>query len=359
MKVKHLVLVIAAMAFTTTIYAQSEGISTQDEVKALQERVAELEKQKTGDKIKSFAKEHLSLSGYLQTGFEWNEASDPTTSFYIRRARVSLTGNFLQEKLDFRLQVDMAGQPKICDLYIRYKPFNALNAQLGQFKLPFAMENELCGPTSFEFIEYSYLTVYLTRNNSKYDGVPSSTGRGMGAQLYGGFIKRDGYSILNYNIGIYNGSGINTKDNNSSKDAIARLIVKPIKELSLSASYMYSESNNNATKYMSSHRWSVGAWYNSRHWVARSEFAQADFGGNLTNAFYVLGGYHFDKPWSIAARYEFINDELNILDEERITLGGIYKPYHFLRLQLNASYTLNHKMQRNTPGVNLMVSAIF
>lgn len=336
MKLRALLLTIVAVAVGFTAQAQT-----------------------TTEKVKTFANEHLSLSGYLQGGFEWNEATEPTTTFYLKRARVSLTGNFLEEKLDFRLQVDMAGKPKICDLYFRYKPLNELNIQLGQAKLPFALENELIGPTTFEFIEYSYITVYFSRNNGQYDGVSSATGRDIGAQLYGGFIKRDGYSIINYNIGVYNGAGINTQDNNSAKDIIGRLIVKPIKELSLTASYMYSEVNFNDNLFMKAPRWSVGAWYNSRHWVARSEFAQANFGGNLTNAFYAMAGYHFERPWSVVARYEFIDDELSVLDEERITLGGIYKPYKFLRLQLNASYTLNHVVNRNTPGINLLVSAIF
>ncbi|MBO5901199.1 MAG: hypothetical protein J6Q36_02125 [Alistipes sp.] len=356
MKLRALLLIIAAMAVGYAAEAQT-----------------------TAEKVKSFANEHMTLSGYLQAGFEWNEANDPTTTFYLKRARVSLTGNFLQEKMDFRLQVDMAGSPKICDLYFRYKPLNELNIQLGQNKLPFAMENELCGPTTFEFIEYSYLTMYLTRNANKYDGI-AATGRDIGAQLYGGFIQREGYNIINYNVGVFNGAGINVKDNNSSKDFVGRIIVKPIKDLSISASYMYAKTttvkeedyiaiNEQSllpelkTRKIANHfeapRWSVGAWYNSRHWVARSEFAQANFGGNLTNTLYALAGYHFEKPWSVAARYEFIRDEANILNEERITLGGVYKPYKFLRLQLNASYTLNHASDRNTPGVNLLVSAIF
>ena len=318
--------------------------------------------QTTSEKVKSFANEHMSLSGYLQAGFEFNEANDPTTSFYLKRARLSLTGNFLEDKMDFRLQVDMAGSPKICDLYYRYKPLNELNVQLGQFKLPFAMENELCGPTTFEFIEYSYLTMFLTRNAKDYDGIAGATGRDIGAQLYGGFIEREGYNIINYNVGIYNGAGINVKDNNSSKDFVGRVIVKPIKDLSLSASYMYAETNFNNVTYMKSPRWSVGAWYNSRHWVARSEFAQANFGGNLTNTLYVLAGYHFEKPWSVAGRYEFIRDEANTLNQERITIAGIYKPYKFLRLQLDGSYVMNHRPDATKPGalgVNLLVTAMF
>ena len=53
------------------------------------------------------------------------------------------SGNAPEEKLDYRLQVDMAGSPKICDLYLRYKPSPAFGMQLGQFKLPFAIENDI------------------------------------------------------------------------------------------------------------------------------------------------------------------------------------------------------------------------
>lgn len=319
---------------------------------------AEAQTQTTGEKIKEFADKHLKLSGYIQGGFEWNEASDPETSFYLRRARVSLTGTAAKEKIDYRLQVDMAGSPKICDLYFRYKPLNQLNIQLGQYKLPFSLENELYGPTKFEFIEYSYLTTYLVRNNKAFDGI-SATGRDMGVQLYGSFLARDGYSIINYNVGVFNGSGINAKDNNSSKDFIARLIVKPIKGLSISGSYMYSETAFGSKEYMKAPRWSVGAIYDVRHWIARAEFAQADFGGNKTNAFYALAGYHFEKPWSVVARYEFIRDDFNTLNEDRVTIGGVYKPFKFLRLQLNYAYTMNARIEKNFNGINLMVSAIF
>jgi hypothetical protein len=109
---------------------------------------------------------------------------------------------------------------------------------------------------------------------------------------------------------------------------------------------------------MKSPRWSVGAWYNSRHCVARAEYAEAEFGAVKSQSLYALAGYHFEKPWSLVARYEFIKDNYDFLNQERITLGGVYKPFNFLRLQLNLSYVMN-----DTPvsalGANLMVSAIF
>lgn len=344
MNLKHLFLTIVASAISFSAIAQST----------------------TGEKIKAFANEHLKLSGYIQGGYEWNEATSsendsPISTFYLKRARVILSGDAAQEKIDYRLQVDMAGSPQICDLYVRYKPLNGLKMQLGQFKVPFAIENELCGPTSFEFIDYSYITTYFSRNDNRYDGIKAG-GRDIGFQLYGGFINKEDFSIINYNLAVFNGSGINIKDNNLSKDLVARVIVKPIKDLSISASYMYAETNFNGVTYMKSPRWSVGAWYNSRHWVARAEYAEAKFGDTDASSLYALAGYHFEKPWSIVARYEFINDTSNILDQERITLGGVYKPYNFLRIQLNTTYTMYNKPQAlidNALGVNLMVTAIF
>lgn len=316
--------------------------------------------QTKGEKVRQFVDEHLRLSGYLQGGFRWDENTDPATTFYLHRARLSLTGDAANDKIDYRLQVDMAGSPKICDLYFRYKPMKALNIELGQFKIPFSYENENCGPTTVEFIEYSYITTYLARNNARYDGI-AATGRDIGFQIYGGFIERDGYSIINYNLGVFNGSGINAKDHNSSKDYIARLVIKPFKGFAVTGSYMYAETNFGLNRYMKSPRWAVGALYDSRHWVARSEYAEADFGGNLTRAFYALGGYHFEKPWSVFARYEFINDELRVLDEQRIQLGAAYKPIKYLRLQSNLSYTMPYMATngKSSFGFNLLVTAMF
>ena len=231
MKLKNLLLALAFVGFGLTAQAQSVENNA-----SLEERVAQLE---TKSKVKSFADKYLNLSGYLQAGVSW--ADNDKTTFYIRRARVSLSGNVAEAKLDYRLQVDMAGTPKICDLYMRYKPFKELGVQLGQFKLPFSLENELYGPTKFEFIEYSYLTSLLVRNDKTLDGI-AATGRDLGAQIFGGFIHKDGYSIINYNLGVFNGSGINGKDHNKSKDIIGRITIKPFKGFSVSGSYMYGET---------------------------------------------------------------------------------------------------------------------
>lgn len=314
----------------------------------------------------TFAKDYMSLSGYLQGGFQTPGVGgdEPSSTFYLKRARVSLTGNVPQDNIDYRLQVDMAGSPKICDLYFRYKPSSAFGMQLGQFKVPFAIENDIYGPTTVEFIDYSYITTLLARNNDKYDGI-ASTGRDIGFQIYGGFGDAKDFNTLSYNLAVFNGAGINNSDNNEAKDVVARVIFKPSKALSFSASAMYSETIHNA-RTLYADRWAAGAIYDVEDFIVRGEFAGAEFGDDDVETFYVMGGYKIKKDWMLVARYENLNEDRDLVDDwnaNRMTLGAVYKPYPFLRMQLN--YWLEDsgfedaKRRTNRGGLNFMVTAIF
>lgn len=315
----------------------------------------------------TFAKDYMSLSGYLQGGFQTPGVGgdEPSSTFYLKRARVSLTGNVPQDNIDYRLQVDMAGSPKICDLYFRYKPSAAFNVQLGQFKIPFAIENDIYGPTTVEFIDYSYITTLLARNDEKYDGI-ASTGRDIGFQIYGGFGDQKDYKTLSYNLAVFNGTGINVEDNNKAKDVVARLIFKPSKALSLSASAMHSETIYNA-RTLNADRWAMGAIYDVEDFIVRGEYAGAEFGDKDVSTFYVMGGYKIKRDWMLVARYESLNQDVDIVDDDminnRVTLGAVYKPYPFLRMQLNYwledSGLENAKRRANVGGLNFMVTAIF
>lgn len=309
----------------------------------------------------TFAKDYMSLSGYLQGGFQTPGVGgdEPSSTFYLKRARVSLTGNVPQDNIDYRLQVDMAGSPKICDLYFRYKPSAAFNVQLGQFKIPFAIENDIYGPTTVEFIDYSYITTLLARNADRFDGI-SAGGRDIGLQLYGGFGEARGYNILSYNLGIFNGAGINKADNNDAKDVVARLIFKPSKELSLSASWMSAATNYEA-HIQRSNRTALGVIYDASSFIVRSEYALAKFDNRNVDAFYVMGGYKLKRDWMLVARYETLNDGEKH-GANRVTFGAVFKPYSYLRFQLNYAIentSLQPPKYYNTSGLNLMVTAIF
>lgn len=202
------------------------------------------------------------ISGYLQTGYEW---SDNSSSFFIKRVRLSLSGN-IAPKLDYRVQIEFAS-PKIVDAYLCYRPFDELNLQLGEYKLPFSIENTEYVPLRYEFIEYPLSLCKLMGFNDLC-GL-SATGRDMGAQLFGGFFRRDGYSILNYNIGVFNGEGLNVRDKNKSKDVVARLTLKPAAGLQLAGSYYWGEYG---ADYLKRVRYGAGACYDRGPVVVRGEY---------------------------------------------------------------------------------------
>ena len=125
---------LLALAVAAGLFPATRGAAQQrDSLAATVERLsAEVETLKgrsaAADRILSRLPR---ISGYLQLGYEW---SDDASTFFVKRARVDFQGD-ISPKIDYRLQLEFAS-PKIVDIYLRYKPLEALNVQVGQFKVP-------------------------------------------------------------------------------------------------------------------------------------------------------------------------------------------------------------------------------
>ena len=282
MKGKAFIITLAAFAFVAiSAQGQTQDNGTaiqQTQIDSLQIRIDRLEKRvATWDKIK----QHFKISGYIQAGYEWNDAhtynsegvstSKGASTFFIKRARLSFDGSAVNHKLDYKLQVDFAGSPKIVDLYMRYRPFNELGIQLGQFLIPLTIENTNYAGMKHEFIQNS-LTIqrFVHMSGNDLAGI-SSSGRSLGGQLYGSFLKKDGYNIINYNLAVLNGNAINGKDNNKSKDFVGRLYIEPVKYLDIAVYYQYGEFVKGTEKYNKLHRYGGGVCYDRPEFFVRGE----------------------------------------------------------------------------------------
>ncbi|MDE6139923.1 MAG: OprO/OprP family phosphate-selective porin [Alistipes sp.] len=364
MKLKHL-FALAALSLSTMGGVEAQDTqSLEQQIAALNNRIATLEAEQIStqqqlqeSKTKSFFDKHMKISGYIQVGYEWVE--DNTTSFYLKRARFKVDGDLWKDKLDYCLQIEFAS-PKIVDAYVRFKPMTQLNVQLGQFKIPFSIENTEYPPLKAEFIEYPMVLTKLVRMNDVC-GI-SSTGRDIGGQLYGSFFKRDGYHILSYNFAVMNGAGINCTDSNKSKDVVGRLMIHPIKNLLLSASYMFSEVPIGNNPYAEASRYGFGAMYNCQRFLVRSEYVVGRTAGVDAHGAYVTAGYRFNAPFTALARWEFFDQDKAQAGYRQVnySVGVDYQPLKYLRMQLNYTFsTFNREGQGNLNGINLMVSGIF
>lgn len=386
---KRYLLTIISLILAGTLSAQS--VDSQAEIDALNERIAKLEKRsEVWDKLKPAFK----FSGYIQAGYDylWNEEGTQASTFHLRRARMSLQGDIYKgargAKASYRLQIDLCKELPIMDLWVKYQPVNQFGIQAGQFKVPISIENTDYNAIQLEFITYAQPVQRLVRmSSSDMQGVNSS-GRDTGVQLYGGFIKRDGYSIINYEVGVFNGTGINAKDNNKSKDVAARLTIQPMKDLKIAAYYMGGETNatsligkypgmvaeasNVNTSYLDYNRYGGGVDYENKYIFARAEYLGGQTGDYLSSGLYAQVGYKFLEKCTVGVRYSYFDENINgdspTPVQTNYSVALSYFPWKNLRLQ--AEYTRQNydnlqnvvassDFKRGENCLYFMISAIF
>lgn len=286
------------------------------------------------------------ISGYIQLRYQWDDADQ--SSFSVRRARLDFKGDIVKN-LDYRLQVEFASKVQIVDAYVQYKPFRQLNVKVGQYKIPFSIENTEYVPLKFEFIEYSMPLRKLMGFSEVLGGETlSATGRDLGLTLYGGFGKRDGYNLVDYDFGVFNGSGINVSDNNRSKDVVARLSVHPVAGLTVSGSYYWGEYGKD---YIERKRYAVGVCYDRGPVVVRTEWVGGKTGivatetalANHLNSdgWYAMAGWRVTPAWMPVVRCESFYANSDVRSNTRqtdYTVGVLWQPIKQLRCQLNYTY---------------------
>ena len=192
----------------------------------------------------------------------------------------------------------------------------------------------------------------------------------MGATLYGGFFRRDGYDVLSYDLGVFNGEGINTKDRNTSKDLSARLGVRPFPGLLLSASYYRGEYGVSCLRRV---RYGAGACYDRGPVVLRGEWIGGETGlpagderpaGGLleSSGWYVLGGWRVTRTLMPVVRYDTFleNTSAPSSRQTNYTAGILWQPVKYLRCQLDYTYEdyASHGVS-NRNVVAVMFSGIF
>ena len=330
---------------TTTATSSVEELSA--EIAALKAKTS------TWDKVLAALPE---ISGYVQTGYEW---SDRSSTFFIKRVRLNLAGA-IAPKLDYRVQIEFAS-PKIVDAYLCYKPFDELNVQLGEYKLPFSIENTDYVPLKYEFIEYP-LSLRRLMGFNDVCGL-SATGRDMGAMLYGGFFNRKGYSVLGYNFGVFNGEGLNVKDKNKSKDLVARLTLRPVRGLQIAGSYYWGEYGSD---YLKRVRYGAGACYDEGPLVVRAEWicgtTGLPAGGELdSDGWYAVGGWRVTPSLMSVVRYDTFleNSSESASRQTNYTAGVVWQPVKYLRCQLNYTYEQYGGTNPDRNVVKAMLTGIF
>ncbi|HEY3282582.1 MAG TPA: porin [Armatimonadota bacterium] len=241
-----LLLLATGLTLTGPAWAQQPSPQAAQEIQALRQRIADLEKlkerldrlerqiaaqkaaaaQKPADTTKPAAPKPaapaVKLSGYVQARFETNITPKGQSDFSIRRARVKVQGDPTPWS-SVVYQVEAAGaNVTTLDAYADLRPKSLPFLRAGQFKVPFGLEVAE-NPAD-----------RLAPEASKAVSTLFGTLRDRGFML-GHEIKANqpGVSVF---LAALNGNGSNARDNNGTKDVALR-VVRPFTWGALGASY--------------------------------------------------------------------------------------------------------------------------
>jgi hypothetical protein len=156
----------------------------------------------------------IAFAGYLQVdalgvaGDEFDEFAD---EFRLRRARLSATGD-LVPKIGFAVSANFSGEAvSLRDAYATVRFADQFQVRAGQFHPAMGLER-LTSTARLEVIDRTRLTDLVTYERNPGVAV-------LNAHPYRGW--------LSYNVGAFNGSGMNRADENDAKDIVGRVVVTP------------------------------------------------------------------------------------------------------------------------------------
>lgn len=220
--------------------------------------------------------------------------------FQQRLIRAYVDGTILND-FKYRIQVQMCDDKfHMKDVFVEWQKYKFAMVKVGQFKRAFGFENPM-NPWDISSGDYSLFTKNMT---SDYYGAGwSGGGRDMGIQVQGDFLPvgKDNHNLIHYQVGLWNGQGINAKDVDGKKDLIGTIQFQPIKNLYVGFFGMHGTYGPNSTE---KNRYAFGAKYENNGWSARAEWGHGQYGEFQDDAWYVIGGMPVNNWFRLCAQYQ-------------------------------------------------------
>lgn len=283
---------------------------------ALTVNAQDSEKKKTVIELPQWVKD-IKISGYGMLQYQAQNPDEKSeNAFNLRLMRLIMDGKI--GDFAWRAQVQGSsnagpGNPTVMlvDLFAEWQKYDFFRVKAGQFKRAFTFENPT-HPITQGWFSYAQIINSLSGFGDR-SGEKSSSGRDIGLQIQGDFLKNAaGRNLLHYQIGVYNGEGINQKDKDNRKDIIGGIWFMPVKGVRIGAfgwtgsrgDMTWTDEQGNAHKEsISKNRYCLSAEYDKDEWTFRAEYIhsqgwgatkvdsrEVDFSkGDKADGFYAFG----------------------------------------------------------------------
>ena len=286
-----LMALVALMTFTASANTETGDNQVLDPAQGLEalsaEELATLEEmevtqQKATIEVPAWVK-NIKFSGYGMLQYQGEDKENAhSNTFNLRLALFILDGKI--GDFDWRAQIQGTnatgpGQPtvQLVDLYAEWRKYPEFKIRAGQFKRAFTYENPT-HPITQGWRGYADVINKLSAFGDR-TGEKSSGGRDIGIQFAGDlFPNANGRKLFHYQMGIYNGEGVNQKDMDNRKDIIAVAWVMPIKGVRIGA-FGWTGSrggmldpNTGEKRSIDKNRYCISAEYDLNEYTFRAEY---------------------------------------------------------------------------------------
>lgn len=294
--------------------------------------------------ITNTLKERISLAGYAQVGYAYDDAGDKTSNSFDLKRVIFMARGKITDKWSCYFMYSFANTGKILEAYTEYQFLPQLTARIGQFKTMYTIENPM-SPCFVELINcYSQAVNYLAGINGSDPLYGSTSGRDMGILIYGDLFDK----LLSYNLAVMNGQGINLKDKNNQKDIVGSLMVNPLEWLSVGGSFIKGKGCAVAASTLNPdiaigqtytrNRWSAGATIQTKPVSLRTEYLAGKDGHVKSDGYYATASVHVFPKIDLVASYDYFNKNKAAADKQTNYVAGL-QWWFYPKCRVQAQYT--------------------
>ncbi len=303
------------------------------------------------DKVKIF--------GYAHLGYNYTDNAKDTVrnSFGVRRI-ISFIEGKLTDNITFQIQSNLGPAPALVEYWMEYAPKTYFKLKVGQMKLPFSLEN-MMSQSTLENVTNSQVINSLVGGSTDVLGTANSGGRDAGIQVGGSFLPFQKRNLVDYQVGVFNGNGVNNVDNNRYKDIVGTLSVNPLSFLKVSSSmyHGFAKYPNTAVNHLRN-RWGLGAEVTTKYIYGRSEYIHGTDANVNREGYYLLLNGHVCSKVDLIGEIDNYQKNVDIHNTHTTNyqIGAQWNFYKRSRLQLHYVYRDNNDVTK--PSENAVLAQL-
>lgn len=328
-----------------------KNILTQNEADSLQ-IISQTEKEKnsftqTVEKVRNaFNTPYMQFGGYGLLMYKYNDVSRIKHDVNARALYLHMRGELIENFSYFAMMEFV--HPTLTEFYVDWTPSDAFNIKLGQAKISLSLENQFSA-TALESVTNSRSVSTLIGMGDdvlRLQNGKSNTGRDMGLQVYGNLFETKTHHLLEYRLGLFQGTGLVTSETNNTKDFAGNIMLQPLKGFRIGGGAYFGEATyvkdgeTNKDDHVRN-RWIASTDYKSDRFYARAEYIRGNDGGVKKEGLHGVGVWYFvPERLNAFARVDYLSANKEISREViDYTAGVNYYFYKSCRFQLNYTYS--------------------